>query len=250
MKYVVFDLDETLGYFTELSIIWNCLQTVMNLHTQKQFHNLCKVFESDFFRPGIFRTMRYLRDNRHRVKVVLYTNNTGSMTWLKMILSYMENKVGAPGLFETIVPGYIPHGPANQMRSSYNKTYEEIRRCANIPANAKVIFFDDQEHPGMLNKNVTYIKVKPHKCSLTANYIINKLGYNISENARKMIKRCIESFQKQYSHHYGSTRIANNDIIKNLLFFLNGKTKKRGTKKHRTSNHIKKTRKRERYIKN
>jgi len=245
MKYVVFDLDETLGYFTELSIIWNCLQTVMNLHTQKQFHKLCEVFERDFFRPGIFRTMSYLRDNRHRVKVVLYTNNTGSMTWLKMILSYMENKVGAPGLFETIVPGYIPHGPANQMRSSYNKTYEEIRRCANIPANAKVIFFDDQEHPGMLNKNVTYIKVKPHKCSLTANYIINKLGYNISENARKMIQRCIESFQKQYHHRYGSTRIANNDIIKNLLFFLNGKSKKRGTKKRRTSNHIRKTRKKE-----
>ena len=166
MKYVVFDLDETLGYFTELSIIWNCLQTVMNLHTQKQFHALCQVFEKDFFRPGIFRTMAYLRDNRDRVKVVLYTNNTGSISWLKMILSYMENKVGAPGLFDTIVPGYLPHGPANQMRSSFNKTYEEIRRCANIPANAKVIFFDDLEHPGMIHKNVTYIKVKPYTCLL------------------------------------------------------------------------------------
>ena len=26
MKIVVFDLDETLGYFTELGIFWDCLK--------------------------------------------------------------------------------------------------------------------------------------------------------------------------------------------------------------------------------
>lgn len=235
MKYVVFDLDETLGYFTELSIIWNCLQTVMNLHTQRQFHTLCQVFENEFFRPGIFRTMAYLRDNREHIKVILYTNNTGSISWLKMILSYMEKKVGAPGLFDTIVPGYIPHGPANQMRSSFNKTYEEIRRCAKIPPHGKVIFFDDLEHPGMIHKNVTYIKVKPYTRSLTSNYIVNKLGYNIPEKARHMIDRCITSFQNQYRdrHHHGTTRISENDIIQKLLFFLNGNNKKGKTQKRK-----------------
>ena len=248
MKYIVFDLDETLGYFTELSIIWNCLKTIMNLHTEKQFHQLCKVFESDFFRPGIFRTMAYLRDNKNRAKVILYTNNNGSIGWLKMILSYIEKKVGAPGLFDTIVPGYNPHGPANQMRSSYNKTYDEIRRCANIPADAKIIFFDDQEHPAMLHKNITYIRVKPFVHSLTTNYVLNKLGNNISPDSRQLIHKCITNFQNQYRQRIreGTTRIKSNDIIQNLLFFLNGKSKKNATKK-RKGNIQKKTRKRDKY---
>jgi hypothetical protein len=245
MKYVVFDLDETLGYFTELSIIWNCLKTVMNLHTTAQFHKLCQVFENDFFRPGIFRTMAYLRDNRDKVKVVLYTNNTGSIAWLKMILSYMENKVGAPGLFDTIVPGFDPRGPSTQMRTSYNKTYEEIKRCAKIPHDAKVIFFDDLEHPGMLDKNVTYIKVKPYVRSLSSSYIIRKLGNNITPKSHQLIHRCITNFQTQRQYKHGTTRIINNDIVQHLLFFLNGKSKKNSTKK-RKGYHKKKTRKRNR----
>ena len=29
-KIVVFDLDETLGYFVELGLFWDCLQTYLN----------------------------------------------------------------------------------------------------------------------------------------------------------------------------------------------------------------------------
>jgi hypothetical protein len=195
----------------------------MNLHTTAQFHKLCQVFENDFFRPGIFRTMAYLRDNRDRVKVVLYTNNTGSIAWLKM----------------------IPRGPPTQMRTSYNKTYEEIKRCAKIPDDAKVIFFDDLEHPGMLDKNVSYIKVKPYVRSLNSSYIIRKLGNNITPKSHQLIHRCITNFQTQRQYKHGTTRIINNDIVQHLLFFLNGKSKKFSTKK-RKGYHKKKTRKKNR----
>ena len=151
-------------------------------------------------------------------------------------------------MFDTIVPGYNPHGPANQMRTSYNKTYEEIKRCANIPSHAKVIFFDDQEHPGMIHKNVTYIRMKPYNRSLTSSYIVKKLGNNIPAQSQKYIHKCITNFQSQYRHRviHGTTRVSNNDIIQHLLFFLNGKSKKNGTKKRR-GNSQKKTRKREKY---
>ena len=34
-KYVVFDLDETLGYFTELGIFWDSLKSVLKKFNSK-----------------------------------------------------------------------------------------------------------------------------------------------------------------------------------------------------------------------
>ena len=59
-KYIVFDLDETLGYFTEIGIIWNCLKTSYNISGQRYFDKLCETFEKEYFRPGIFKALNYI----------------------------------------------------------------------------------------------------------------------------------------------------------------------------------------------
>lgn len=253
MKYVIFDLDQTLGHFTELSIVWGCLQTVNAAKTHQDFHRLCEIFENDYFRPGIFRVMRFLAEKKktNPIKVVLYTNNIGSMDWLKMIISYLEKRVGSKDIFDVIVPGYNPYKGPYQMRSSFDKTYPEIRRCAKIPADAKLIFFDDVEHPGMIHKNITYIKVKPYIRSNTAEEILKRIHkkapnkFHMNKEMYVTFRRCLEAFQKkiEYSHRHGTTRIMNNDIIQHLVFFLNGKNKKSRRNKKRSSKQ-KRTRKR------
>ena len=252
-KYVIFDLDETLGYFTELGIIWNCLQTIHNVKGDKPFFELCSLFEKEYFRPGIFKALHYLKNQGSAVKVILYTNNTGEISWLRLILKYMEKRANANGLFHTIVPGYKPNMTGITARTSFDKTYDEIRRCARIPADAKIIFFDDLKHNGMVHHNVTYRHVKPFFQPLRPTYIVSRLqkGYFgfLDYGTNSYLYKCIRNFHTYYltnGHHMKSTRVTDTDVINPLKKFLrpNKSTAKRaksissskGTKTRKNSN--------------
>jgi hypothetical protein len=238
MKYIVFDLDETLGYFTELSIIWGCLQSTYNLSGQVAFDKLCHIFDKEYFRPGIFQALSYLYRHRSMIKVILYTNNTGELSWLKLILSYMEKRAKAPGLFSKIVPGYRADQHGKYIRNSFEKSYNEILRCADIPSHTKLIFFDDRAHLKMRHPKVTYIQVKPYLHPLHPEQIILKLKQSTLKQqsdykADVYLYKCITNFHRQYASHkykYGGTITSHDDIIKHLQYFLQG-TKK--TVKHK-----------------
>lgn len=247
-KYIVFDLDETLGYFTEMSIIWGCLQSIYKVKGQKSFDELCIVFEKHYFRPGIFSVLKYLKSKGDAVRVVLYTNNTGSMEWLKHIISYLERRSEAEGLFDKIIPGYNPKLKGPKHRVSFEKTYSEITRCADIPKNAKIVFFDDVHHPGMIHKNIKYIRVRPFCNPISSSAIISMLqksyfGFmNFSSNI--YLKDCIHTFHLQYAHHLVTTHVSTNDIMIPLKRFLR-EPKKTAKKRHSNSSRRKnsKTRK-------
>ena len=239
-KYVIFDLDETLGYFTELSIIWGCLQTVYNVSGQNMFNKLCQVFEIEYFRPGIFKVFKFLKKNSNNVRVVLYTNNTGEVEWLKMILKYMEMRAGITNLFYAIVPGYKhtdPKGP--YARTSFEKTYQEIIRCASIPSTAKVIFFDDLYHSKMNNPLLTYNRVKPYFHPLRPSFIIHKLQNSyfrfLDYGTNSYLYKCIRNFHRQYAndgYHKKTARINEDDIMIPIRDFLG--IQKKTMRKHRS----------------
>lgn len=225
--YVIFDLDETLGYFTELSIIWGCLQSVYKAKGQYTFNKLCEVFENDYFRPGIFKVFRFLKKQGDAVRVILYTNNTGSMEWLRLILNFIEMKAGVNNLFYKIVPGYKPGqrtGPCR--RSSFDKTYPEIVRCASIPADAKIIFFDDLWHSQMNAKEVTYVRVKAYYRPMRPSHIIHKLQNSyfsfLDYGTNSYLYKCIRNFHRQYGGHdlHKSARVSEKDILTPLRDFL------------------------------
>ena len=57
---VVFDLDETLGSFTELSIFWEALNKYYSEPlNEKDFFTLLDTFP-DFFRPNIHSIIKYI----------------------------------------------------------------------------------------------------------------------------------------------------------------------------------------------
>lgn len=234
-KYVVFDLDETLGYFTEIGIIWNCLKTSYNISGQRYFDKLCETFEKEYFRPGIFNALHYL--HKQKAKVVLYTNNTGELSWLKLIISYLEKRANARGLFIEIVPGYKNHIRGPYARSSINKTYPEILRCAKLPPDSKVIFFDDQSHQGMRHPNVKYIRVKAYFHPLRPGIIIDRLQHSyfsfLDYGTNSYIYKCIRNFHNHYAaqgYHYQTSRVSDKDIIKHLRKFYG--TTRRNRKKN------------------
>ena len=95
-KYIIFDLDETIGHFTQLGIFWDTIQVVLNKKlNQSYFNKLCNLY-SKFFRPGIFSIFKYLihcKKKNKNIKVVIYTNNQGEKTWTILIKNYISQKL-------------------------------------------------------------------------------------------------------------------------------------------------------------
>ena len=251
MKAIVFDLDETLGQFTELGIFLDAIEEYFNVKLdQNEFNNLLDMFP-EFIRPNIFNILSYLikkRRKKHCNKIMIYTNNTGAKEWTYKIRDYFNYKLNDK-VFDQTVCAFKVNGEQVEMnRTTYNKTYEDLVRCTHIPNNTKVCFIDDQYHDKMANEHVVYIHVVPYYYNLSfeemASRYANKFNIqderfvsNINSNMRKYnytpkIKR--ES-ELQIDNIVGKT------IMKHLHEFL--KSQKKTRKKEQKNKKNKKTKK-------
>ena len=177
-KVIVFDLDETLGYFYELSIIINALETHLatNISTD-DFNKIMELFP-EFIRPNMLTILRYLsrRKANHNIsKVLVYTNNKGPLSWVERIINYFHHKLKSH-LFDQIIGGFRVNGKmTNSLRTTRSKTYADLVRCARLPKKTHVCFIDDQEHKDMIHDNVYYICIKPFIYSLEPSQMIKRL---------------------------------------------------------------------------
>jgi len=112
------------------------------------------------FHPKIFEIFKYLKKNRRNLKIVIYSNNTGTPKWANMLKKYIEYKIGGK-LFDKVITAWKVGGKIYQKcRTTENKTYNDILKCAKISKRSKIYFVDDYHHPGMIHKNVTYNHIK------------------------------------------------------------------------------------------
>ena len=170
LKIVVFDLDETLGYFTELSIFGDALSNFFNNKlSDDQYYELLDTFP-EFFRPDIFKILGFIHNKRCKKachKIFIYTNNQGPKSWTQMISAYFEKKLGFP-VFDHIIAAYKINGKQIEAkRTSHEKSVKDLISCTDIPANSEICFIDDLYHPLMDKENVFYINIKPYRYSLT-----------------------------------------------------------------------------------
>ena len=80
-KIVVFDLDETLGYFLELGMFWDALKEYIKYKQlkitmgQSIFNDILDLFP-EFLRPNIIGILNYLKEKKeknHCEKLMIYT---------------------------------------------------------------------------------------------------------------------------------------------------------------------------------
>jgi hypothetical protein len=167
MKVVVFDLDETLGYFVEFGVFWDCLATnnIKKKSMNEDFFH--KVFDlyPEFLRPNIMEILNYLKTKKESLKchqLMIYTNNQGPSSWANQIISYFESKIKFR-LIDKIIAAFKINGKRVEMtRTTHDKTYDDLMKCTRLPSNAEIFFLDDVYHPEMCNKNVYYINIKPY----------------------------------------------------------------------------------------
>lgn len=224
---VVFDLDETLGDFAELSVFWNALQNIYCNCDKYHLFELIKLFP-EFLRPDIQDILSYLVEKKRQGicdKLMIFTNNQGPRTWVEMITEYFNYMLDTT-VFDHIIAAFKVNGKVIEWcRKSNDKNVDDLIKCSNIPGNTHICFIDDQEHPLMITSNVYYINVKPFHYSLSYKDMINRY-YDYFIHLVDKNTFCTEMTMYMHSSNYkvipkSPTEIALDGVIsKQLLHHL------------------------------
>ena len=178
-KYVVFDVDETLGYFSQLGAFMDALSYYYKDFSRSHFERFNEILDlyPEFIRTNMIDILKYINNKKSQGTcsgIFIYTNNQGPRTWVQHIAKYFEYKVGDQ-LFDKIIAAYKVNGKVvEQGRTSQNKTYADLLRITGISPQAEVCFVDDLNHPGMRHSNVLYLNVKPYVKTLSVNEMIRR----------------------------------------------------------------------------
>ena len=213
-KIVVFDLDETLGYFVEFGMFWDTLKNYYkNLNPdsnknpvfdQHLFNKLLDLYP-EFIRPNILNILTYLKrkkQDKHCHKLMIYTNNQGPPEWAQQIKGYFEDKMNAL-LFDQIIGAFKVNGKQVELsRTTHMKTHKDFISCTKIPETTQICFIDDVFHPGMTNDNIYYIHIKPYTYDLTFETIVDRfVGSGLLDSPTSM-KEAIITGMKRYNYTY------------------------------------------------
>ncbi len=216
--YIVFDLDETIGYFTQFGIIWESIEYLFEDKLSQHYFNCVLDLYPNFLRPNILTIFRYLKlkkQHNNNLKILIYTNNQGPKSWCNFIAGYIEYKLKYK-LFDQIIYAFKVNGRHIEFkRTTHNKTYMDFKRCVGCNNNDKICFIDDQFHPSMKHKNIYYINIKPYYYDYNNEFLINKF----------MTSNCYSSICKDYNYEKNNER-NNNKINKYINTYNYVKTPK------------------------
>jgi hypothetical protein len=258
MKIVVFDLDETLGYFTQYGIFWDSLANYLKIKNKSQlsqtdFDDILELFP-EFLRPNIINILTYLKNKKKANcchKMMIYTNNTGPREWARHIISYFERKINFK-LVDQIIAAFKINGKRVEIcRTTQNKTHKDLIKCTKIPVDAEICFMDDYFYPEMSNDNIYYINIKPYYHDLKFKDMLERfkqseIGIKIfgedndfenlmMENINLFKYTVVEKDEKEYE----VDKVLGKHIVSHLQAFFNRSTKNRtiknrGNRRNRT----------------
>jgi hypothetical protein len=170
---IVLDLDETIGSFGELFILWN---NAISDKTQSQFNTLMDLYP-EFLRYGILNIIDYLKykkESGYYLKTYIYTNNVLPKYWVQMIVKYIECKQSCVGLFDKIIHGFNKSFDCN--RTTSNKTHSDFIRCSVLPRSTEICFIDDTYFERMERPAVYYIQPKQYYHSMKTSDIVERFS--------------------------------------------------------------------------
>jgi len=160
-KIIVFDLDNTIGFFEQFIFILN---SISKTETDISYNHLFDLFP-ECFRPNIFEIFNYLIQQKktNKIKgVLLYSNNNDF--FVKKVIEYIHYKLNDT-LFDCVITKEHPY------RKVKLKHIDDLIECSNgiITFFSKICFIDDKQHPSMITEQVFYIR-----CENYTYYLSNK----------------------------------------------------------------------------
>jgi hypothetical protein len=178
-KLVVFDMDETLGYFSQLYVIWISLiklsKTKLSIF---DFYALSDIYIF-YYHPTIFKILKFLKENN--IETIIFTNNQAQYWWPNLVAHYLNYKVigeqkkdSKNNVFKTVIGSYVLQNKINDhRRTSMMKKYDDLKNIMKLKCDTKILFIDDQEHPEMRHSKIDYFKVPGYIVMLPPQHVIN-----------------------------------------------------------------------------
>jgi hypothetical protein len=130
-KVLVFDLDETLGSFHQLVILWNLLDVNKNQNT---FNILLDLYP-EFMREGILKILKYIIKKKKKGecdKLYIYTNSVYSPEIPNLLTKYFQYKLKEETIiFDKVISAFkINNKIIETGRTTNNKTHDDFIQCA------------------------------------------------------------------------------------------------------------------------
>jgi hypothetical protein len=182
-KHFIFDLDETLGSFGDLYILWCWLLRLKDdglicfNENQTQFNALMDIYP-EFLRYGIMTILEFLFYKKLSGKcgsVYIYTNNQCYPPWVNLIIKYLESTRGLHGLFEPPICALkINNCIIDPRRTTFDKTHEDFIKCSLLPRQSEIFFLDNTFFPKMNVERVYYVQPLSYHHSLSIEEMIQR----------------------------------------------------------------------------
>ena len=189
-KHIVFDLDETIGAFSSLDIMWRGLielktvrPSISFTESQENFNELLDLYP-EFLRVNILDILSVLVKKKEMGEcqgIHIYTNNQCPPIWIDYIVYYLSKKLYGDyadihSIFDKIILAFKIKNQQIQMeRTTSNKSYPEIIHCTMIDESAEICFIDNSFYKDMKHKKVYYIQPKSYIHNLDTIQIIDRL---------------------------------------------------------------------------
>jgi hypothetical protein len=208
-KVVAFDMDETMGSFMDLDIIW---QKVQYFDPPVLFHHLLDLYP-EFIRYGILSILDFLYQKKKTGEceyVYIYTNNQCSQEWVKLITDYFHYKLNCQTVLfdQTICAFKINNRRVEFLRTTHSKTYDDFLKCTLLPKSTEICFVDNSYFVDMNTERVYYIKPRSYYHSLSTKDIVNRFLQFYLPNSSSVLEnhgtnQQIETVLKHHFEQYG-----------------------------------------------
>ena len=259
-KIVVFDLDETLGMFVQLGVFCDCLKRISRKQiSTPDFFNILDAFP-EFLRPKIIPILKYIKQQKIKgicSKALIFTNNQGPTEWGENIKKYFEHKVQHK-LFDQLIGAYKIRGEIREPnRTSYDKSYKDLKKISKLADSTQICFLDDQYHPDMVHKNIYYIYLPAYTCFIPYAEMISRflqlpMSAKYVSNKQEFTSEMLE-LTKRYKHIGSKTTITKKDqllsdqTMTHLKKFFSSKKPSKTRRRKRTRNKTQRRTKKRKY---
>lgn len=207
-KVIIFDLDETIGSFSDFYILWNTIET-HNL--QIDFNELLDLYP-EFLRHGILHILEFIyykKQTGECSKMYIYTNNQclskcineNSKNWVQLIIDYIESKIipkeSVGRLFDQVIHAFkLGEKRYELKRTTSAKTHSDFIKCTLLPKITEMCFIDNSFFPKMCGEHVYYIQPRSYFHYLRTDEIIDR--FISSELYKKLnTRQCFETILYQ-----------------------------------------------------
>jgi hypothetical protein len=217
-KVLVFDLDETIGSFHDLILLWNFIEGPKD---QKTFDTILDLYP-EFLRYGILQILRYIINKKTTgkcSKLYMYTNNIYSPELPSMISDYLQNKLNCETtLFDKLILAFkVNNNIIEPMRTTNKKTYNDLIRCTLIPDTTEICFIDDNYYEKMNNERVYYIQPAPYYHSLSVDEIIERFSkLNLINNSNLNDLYDI----LKYERYINNEKDMNKKVFQKIMYYV------------------------------